>query len=78
MEAEAQCAFLEHCNLVDGTITDDSDIFLFGGRTVYKNMFSAEKPVECYLASDLENEMVCYPKNMPPKTYRTFPFKSRD
>ncbi|CAH0557370.1 unnamed protein product [Brassicogethes aeneus] len=37
MEAEAQCAFLDDVNLTDGTITDDSDIWLFGGKTVYKN-----------------------------------------
>ncbi|PSN40490.1 hypothetical protein C0J52_05251 [Blattella germanica] len=29
MEAEAQCAFLDFMSLTDGTITDDSDIWLF-------------------------------------------------
>jgi len=57
MEAEAQCAELVHLGLVDGIVTDDSDIFLFGGTRVYKNMFSSNKFVECYLASDLEKEM---------------------
>lgn len=28
MEAEAQCAFLDSIELTDGTITDDSDIWL--------------------------------------------------
>jgi len=56
MEAEAQCAELVHLRLVDGIVTDDSDIFLFGGTRVYKNMFNAAKYVECYLASDLERE----------------------
>lgn len=58
MEAEAQCAELIRLNLVDGIVTDDSDTFLFGGTRVYKNMFSSNsKIVECYLATDLEQEM---------------------
>lgn len=39
MEAEAQCAYLNEINLTEGTITDDSDIWLFGGKTVNKNFF---------------------------------------
>uniref|UniRef100_A0A8R7Q8L0 XPG-I domain-containing protein n=1 Tax=Triticum urartu TaxID=4572 RepID=A0A8R7Q8L0_TRIUA len=49
MEAEAQCAYMEINNLVDGVVTDDSDVFLFGARNVYKNIFDDRKYVETYL-----------------------------
>lgn len=48
MEAEAQCAYMEQANLVDGVVTDDSDVFLFGARNVYKNIFDDRKYVETY------------------------------
>ncbi|CAG8446218.1 1758_t:CDS:10 [Ambispora leptoticha] len=57
MEAEAQCAELCRLSLVDGIVTDDSDIFLFGGTRVYKNMFNQQQFVECFLMQDLEQEM---------------------
>lgn len=56
MEAEAECAELVRLGLVDGVVTDDSDIFLFGGTKVYKNMFNQGKFVECYLQTDLERD----------------------
>ncbi|KAH9604584.1 hypothetical protein KSS87_003600 [Heliosperma pusillum] len=57
MEAEAQCAFLELANLVDGVVTDDSDVFLFGARSVFKNIFDDRKYVETYLLKDIESEL---------------------
>ncbi|BFZ63168.1 DNA repair protein rad2 [Saitoella coloradoensis] len=56
MEAEAQCAALVEMGLVDGVVTDDSDVLLFGGTRIYKNMFNQAKYVECYLMDDLKRE----------------------
>ncbi|XP_068203412.1 DNA excision repair protein ERCC-5 homolog [Palaemon carinicauda] len=53
MEAEAQCGFLDAFNLTSGTITDDSDIFLFGGTKVYKNFFNQAKHVEFFKTDNI-------------------------
>lgn len=59
MEAEAQCAALVELGLVEGVITDDSDVFLFGAANlkVFKNMFNQSKTVECFLVADLVREL---------------------
>ncbi|KAG7467009.1 hypothetical protein MATL_G00148820 [Megalops atlanticus] len=57
MEAEAQCAALDRSDQTHGTITDDSDIWLFGGRHVYKNFFSHSKYVEHYQFLDLQAQL---------------------
>ncbi|KPP65649.1 DNA repair protein complementing XP-G cells-like [Scleropages formosus] len=57
MEAEAQCAVLERLDQTHGTITDDSDIWLFGGRHVYKNFFTHNKYVELYQYLDIQNQL---------------------
>ncbi|XP_030380565.1 DNA repair protein complementing XP-G cells homolog [Scaptodrosophila lebanonensis] len=59
MEAEAQCAFLNAVELTNGTITDDSDIWLFGGRTVYKNFFAQHKHVLEFRADQIEQIFNC-------------------
>lgn len=56
-EAEAQCVTLEQLGLVDGIVTEDSDVFVFGGRKVYKNIFDEQKYAEVYAAADAEREM---------------------
>ena len=37
-EAEAQCAQLELSGVVDGVVTEDNDVFLFGARNVHKHL----------------------------------------
>ena len=47
-EAEAQCAQLDYTGQVSGTITDDSDYFLFGGKQAFRSFFSTNKDIDCY------------------------------
>ncbi|XP_048197067.1 DNA excision repair protein ERCC-5 [Perognathus longimembris pacificus] len=57
MEAEAQCAILDLTDQTAGTITDDSDIWLFGARHVYRNFFNKDKFVEYYQYVDFHNQL---------------------
>lgn len=43
--------------VVDGVVTDDNDVFLFGGRHIYRNLFENKKYVEEYRSSDVEREL---------------------
>uniref|UniRef100_A0A0K2UF46 Excision repair crosscomplementing rodent repair deficiency, complementation group 5 [Columba livia] n=1 Tax=Lepeophtheirus salmonis TaxID=72036 RepID=A0A0K2UF46_LEPSM len=56
-EAEAQCAYLENIKLTNGTVTDDSDVWVFGSRKVYKNFFEREKFVEYFSSSEIEQKL---------------------
>lgn len=47
-EADAQCAILEQLNLVDGIVSDDSDIFLFGGMNVFRHAFDRRYHLELF------------------------------
>ncbi|XP_038615163.1 DNA repair protein complementing XP-G cells isoform X2 [Tachyglossus aculeatus] len=57
MEAEAQCAILDLTDQTSGTITDDSDVWLFGARHVYKNFFNRNKFIEYYQYVDFYNQL---------------------
>ncbi|XP_065323505.1 DNA excision repair protein ERCC-5 homolog isoform X2 [Gordionus sp. m RMFG-2023] len=59
MEAEAQCAYMDITGLTHGTITDDSDVFLFGARRVYRNFYatSLNKGLEFYSSQDMERKL---------------------
>mmetsp|Transcript_22444 Transcript_22444/g.21592 ORF Transcript_22444/g.21592 Transcript_22444/m.21592 type:complete len:161 (+) Transcript_22444:276-758(+) len=56
-EAESQCAFMEMEGLVDGVITEDSDVLLFGARKVYRNIFDRNKFVEKFEMKTIEKEL---------------------
>lgn len=57
-EADAQCAYLEQQGFVDGILSDDSDILLFGGKTLIRNTFSrVDAPELCcneYISQGLD------------------------
>ncbi|XP_078612991.1 uncharacterized protein LOC144882829 [Branchiostoma floridae x Branchiostoma japonicum] len=59
-EAEAFCALLNRENLVDGCLTDDGDAFLYGARTVYRNLTLDKKDphVDCYQMTDIEEKLL--------------------
>ncbi|EXC15970.1 Flap endonuclease GEN-like 2 [Morus notabilis] len=57
-EAEAQCALLNSESLCDGCFTLDSDIFLFGARTVYRDICLGDGGyIVCYEMSDIERQL---------------------
>ncbi|KAL3524261.1 hypothetical protein ACH5RR_017095 [Cinchona calisaya] len=57
-EAEAQCALLNSESLCDACFTSDSDAFLFGARTVYRDICLGEGGyVVCYEMADIERKL---------------------
>ncbi|XP_016661395.1 DNA repair protein complementing XP-G cells homolog isoform X2 [Acyrthosiphon pisum] len=56
MEAEAQCAFLEKIGRTEGTVTDDSDVWLFGANVVYKDFFDNQKYVKQFKSIDIKQQ----------------------
>jgi 5'-3' exonuclease len=59
-EAEKCCAYLNLIGRCDGVITDDSDVFLYGARCVYKNFCMDKKSdikIEKYSMDRIENDL---------------------
>ncbi|EMP42347.1 Flap endonuclease GEN like protein 1 [Chelonia mydas] len=58
-EAEAMCAYLNANGYVDGCITNDGDVFLYGAQTVYRNFtMNAKDPhVDCYTMSSIKEKL---------------------
>lgn len=48
---------MDEAGLVDGVITDDNDVFLFGASNVYKHLFENKKYVEEYSTKDIKTEL---------------------
>lgn len=51
-EADSQCAFMSRCGLVDGVLTEDSDVLVFGAAVVVRGFFG-NGHVHAYRAADL-------------------------
>ncbi|NWW81148.1 GEN endonuclease, partial [Climacteris rufus] len=60
-EAEAMCAYLNAKGCVDGCITNDGDVFLYGAQTVYRNFaMNAKDPhLDCYTMSSIKEKLGC-------------------
>ncbi|NXU43554.1 GEN endonuclease, partial [Drymodes brunneopygia] len=60
-EAEAMCAYLNAKGHVDGCITNDGDVFLYGAQTVYRNFaMNAKDPhLDSYTMSSIKEKLGC-------------------
>lgn len=62
-EADSQCGFMCYKNIVDGVITEDNDVLLYGG-TVYRNFFRRDREIEKYSLEKIEKELKLDRKNL--------------
>jgi DNA excision repair protein ERCC-5 len=44
--------------ITDGTITEDSDVWLFGGRVAYRNVFATARHMEVHRVRDIAREVL--------------------
>ncbi|KJH50478.1 XPG I-region [Dictyocaulus viviparus] len=56
-EAEAQCVQLERAGLVQGVVSDDSDVWAFGVKNVYRHLFSKNKNVQHYESRIIQDSL---------------------
>ncbi|CAF1086862.1 unnamed protein product [Didymodactylos carnosus] len=56
-EAESQAAFLDLTNQIDGVISDDSDVWVFGAKHVYRNFFRQNEMIEYYSDSIINKQL---------------------
>ncbi|XP_072182130.1 uncharacterized protein [Diadema setosum] len=56
-EAEAMCALLDRQGIADGCLTEDGDAFLYGARTVYRNLNMSTGKVDRYSMDDIETKL---------------------
>ncbi|ADM12291.1 Rad2 [Encephalitozoon intestinalis ATCC 50506] len=67
-EADAQCGFMCRNNTVDGVITEDNDVLLYGG-TVYRNFFRRDRGIEKYSLERIKKELNLDRKNLIELSY---------
>lgn len=48
---------LDYTNQTDGSITEDSDVWLFGGKRVYKNFFSTDQFIDFYTDAVIQSQI---------------------
>ncbi|KAK1349368.1 hypothetical protein LUQ84_001546 [Hamiltosporidium tvaerminnensis] len=57
MEADSQCAYLNINNIVDGVITEDNDVLIYGANKVYRNFFKKNKVPTCYSLQNIQSKL---------------------
>lgn len=63
-EADAQCAWMDARGLVDGVATADSDVIVFGARTVYRHLLDANRTPACVSSDRMAGALGVAPARM--------------